>query len=629
MKTFMNKTGLMGKSQKTESMHYCTPLMGKAKVFMPIFNSRFFLLSLWASILITNMSGQTPNWIPHDQKFPLLETKPIYEGTIAPLYAEIRGIHKHPESSVIISDSILPIPLSRKTDPDSPIVVKEIRVNNFNGFYPPDNSLAIAPDQSGISCTNSSIWAFNSSHQAIYSLSLAALVSSPPGGHYFYDPRIIYAKEFDTYILVMLYGDRPSNTHVYILFGKPGISPSWNIYRLPGDPFQAGEWSDFPSIAIWGKDLAISLNLFDGNNSFSRSMIWQLGVSEGINGQPLITRNWKDLTFKPFTTVPVGSGMGEYLSPPYYLFSTLSGGGNSLYQISVPNSVYESAQPLVYNVRGLSRYRYAKSTRQSSGRAIDLGGCRVRSAYQHGGIVQLVFTEKSMSGYGAIRLVRIDPENGVMVEKTLEQPGIDYAFPSIAPYTNDSNRRDCIIGYLRNGPDNWPGIAAIWVDHGMNISKPAQLKEGIAEIKLSSDTVERWGDYSTTIFVPGSKKPDIYIAGCYALSSNTWGNRVFYLRNDADFPQSPIQNNSLVITNSGGQGPIQFSIKRVKSGYIQIHLVSMDGKWLKSIATGTLFRQESADITLYPGDLSPGIYMALVQDGEEIISSQRFLVMDR
>lgn len=542
---------------------------------------------------------------------------------------EFRFPPKHREPSSILDTVIEDWVGAEKTQLDSPVVTDAFDANMFNGFYPPDNTMAINENGILVSCANSSLWVFNSSGAVLRSTSLLSLIGQSPGGHYFYDPRVVYSPTHQMFCLIVLYGSTPSNTYIYMLFSKTPQSGNWKVYSLPGDPYNSGLWADYPSVAIWGEDLAISFNMFTVNNEFSKAMIMQVGLQEADAGTPLKYRTYRDLTGNPFTPVPVEIQSGNTYDAPFYLVSTQSGGGSNIYIFTVSSSIYQTAGEVKYRSFPIRRYYFPGNAKQPNGRGIDLGGCRVKKAFLSGGIIQFIYGEKSIYGQGGLRLVRVDIDKDIHHETSISIPGTHLAFPTLVPYTTDIFRKSCVIGYLSVSSKQFPGMGAIWVGENLEISKPALLRQGSAVVNLNTDTFERWGDYTTMVSTPGKDSADVWMAGCYANSSGQWRTRIVHFFPPSISPSPIITQNTFYVTNSGHEGPWDVVCDRVESGHLRFQLSSLDGKWMKTFGSGTVLRNEKVSVTLYPGDLAPGIYFITLIDGDMPIQTHRLTILER
>ena len=101
--------------------------------------------------------------------------------------------------------------------------------------------------------------------------SFTAFSSQFPGTTRF-DPKTLYDPIEDRFILVFLI-DNFSNSSLIVVGFSTTNDPSdpWNLYALPGNPFNDTTWTDYPAIAVT-KD-----ELFTTGNQIKEGVSWQVG----------------------------------------------------------------------------------------------------------------------------------------------------------------------------------------------------------------------------------------------------------------------------------------------------------------------------------------------------------------
>ena len=113
-------------------------------------------------------------------------------------------------------------------------------------------------------------------------------VFSLPFGSY-YDPKVIYDKDYDRFVLVFLKNTVPATSEIIVGFSKTNNPiDGWHVYKLPGNPLSNNRWTDFPSIALTDSSLFITGNLIVPNVSwqvgFDGSVLWEMKKNLGFNG---------------------------------------------------------------------------------------------------------------------------------------------------------------------------------------------------------------------------------------------------------------------------------------------------------------------------------------------------------
>jgi len=161
------------------------------------------------------------------------------------------------------------------------------------GGTPNDNTMAVSNDGIALVGVNSWVLAYDlvGDSNLLMSPSTMLSLSSFVNSNDVFDPKIIYDKEADRFILVFLKNRAPSDNTVVVCFSTTNnpVDP-WNVYELPGNPLNNDRWTDFPPIAMTETDLFITGNLIIPGVSwqvgFDGSIVWQVEKAKGYNGDP-------------------------------------------------------------------------------------------------------------------------------------------------------------------------------------------------------------------------------------------------------------------------------------------------------------------------------------------------------
>lgn len=142
--------------------------------------------------------------------------------------------------------------------------------NGFSGGTPNDNDMAISDQGIVLSVINSDIYVKNTKTGVVSSPKSLAAISGPLNIPYFkFDPKVMYDPTADRFVMVFLAGNLDTTSSVILGFSQtnnPNLG--WNMYKLPGNPLNNGYWTDYPMIAMTGKELFLTVNLLINNSTW-------------------------------------------------------------------------------------------------------------------------------------------------------------------------------------------------------------------------------------------------------------------------------------------------------------------------------------------------------------------------
>ncbi len=406
----------------------------------------------------------------------------------------------------------------------TPVKGTNFQGNTNSGWTPLDNSVAISNGGYIVSVTNSNIKMYNTSGTSLYTNTLAGFINIPTITSAF-DPHVLYDNVSNRFILVTLSGTTPTTSRLLVCFSKTSnpVTGGWWVYNLNGDVLSNSKWFDYPKIAVTNGELFISGNMFSNLNIFDQSVILQLNKTQGYNGASMSSVTWSNITGTPGSILPIGHGHGSSYGPGCFFISTNSASGSTvkLYKIS---NILTANPVMTYNSIPTSNYSAAGDASQSgSTDLLDVGDCRALSGFYLSGIIHFVHNVDKGSGFCGVRYHRITVGSLKDVRTTLTGSSTtDYAYGSIASFTNSTADKSVMIGYQAVNAGIFPSLYVRNVDNSFVWSSQLNIKSGGGYVNFQTSTTERWGDYSGIARKHNSSTPSIWMSGAYGTTAHNW-----------------------------------------------------------------------------------------------------------
>jgi len=421
----------------------------------------------------------------------------------------------------------------------TPIIGTGINGTTMTNYTPPDNAMAISNGGRIVAVDNEDISYFNETGTSTGVSTHSSFFSGLASSSYLFDPKVIYDSKEDRFIYVLLHGNHYTNSKIFVCFSKSNDpeNDGWEIYELPGNPLNDYSWTDYPSIGISNDELFISTNLFYSSGGFNETVIYQIDKFDGYNNASSLTYSLWDGIFdanggRAFTVVPASYGQQGAYGPNMYFVSSRSGGSTRFYFYEITDNLSGSATLTVDDI--IASYSVAADGNQAgSSSLVDVGDCRVQSAFYLNGIIHAVHAGEYLnSGYSGIVYHRIPVDNPNDSEtESFGETGIDYAYPSLASFGLNECDQSVMVGALRTGSTIYPEMRVVNCDNDMNWSSSAQIIAGQAPISFIGSP-ERWGDYSCMQRKHNAVDPEVWMAGCYTIFGNRYRTRIAEIKGD-------------------------------------------------------------------------------------------------
>lgn len=387
----------------------------------------------------------------------------------------------------------------RATEPN---VLYSTEVRFPTGGTPPDNAVAVSNGNWVVCAINSRLYYYDPDGEMVENPNFKVFVREIPEvfNGSLYDPKVIYDHEADRFILVILHASSPTASRVLVFFSKTNKpTDGWHAYSLPGDAAENNLWFDYPNIAVNKNSVFISGNMFDENDIFNETLIFDIDKNSGYAGKDLEYGFWNALEGvdeNAFTIVPVRHGTWTSLPERAYFVSNDGSFGRDLVLFELDPITDELSREQI----GIPNFAAPSDCEQNgSDDLLDAGDARIKKAIWINGKIHLVHSTTTSNDYAAVAYHIIDLGDRSVESKVFHKAGErrHITFPSIAAATTDPEDHTVFIAYTETGSDMFPALNAITVDANMTSSPEVTLIEGNGHVDILQDEIERWGDYIT------------------------------------------------------------------------------------------------------------------------------------
>ncbi len=440
----------------------------------------------------------------------LSEDAPDYDPQILTIQAMPSPGGDYKKNKVLV-DALPRIPSGQKqfkTQGPAPEIVLEFQ-GNAGGGTPNDNDICVGKDGKIISVLNSSLRMIDSTGTTLLSRSLSFFAVSVGNLTRAFDPRAVYDPIHDRYIVVFLNGNESTTNNPVICFSQTNDpTGDWNCYLLPGNPFNDTSWSDYPIISLSNKDLFLTLNLLEDNkgwqDGFKQSIIWQIDLASGYAGDSLDHNLWSDIKFdgQPVWSICPSQGGMKPSGPETYFLSVRPGDiqNDSLFLHTIKGSVKDGNASLQTKLYKTSMsYGLPPSAPQPDGQKMQTNDARVLTAMHQNGLVHFAGNTRDMNSNAAgIYYGVLDPNSTKQATlQVLSYDTLDLGYPDIAYAGSGAvNDHNVLLTFSHVSPSTFPGTSVIYLNYSGIFSPLTRVKEGLRDVDVLLDSLERWGDYT-------------------------------------------------------------------------------------------------------------------------------------
>lgn len=399
---------------------------------------------------------------------------------------------------------------SKKVNSELPNYDAGFDGNTFGGI-PNDNDIAISNEGIIVSVSNSDMYVFDENGNNLYDMSLEDFADSIGLVANSYDPKVIYDPNMDRFILVFLNGSDEAATAIVICFSQSNDpTQAWNVYSVPGNPFNNSAWSDFPMIGMTEQDFFVTVNHIHSDSAswqtgFMQSVIWQVQKSEGYSGGAITTSLHSNINFqnKPIRNLmPVEGGVGLKASEMYFMSNrNFDFQNDTFFMVKLPQSLAENVNVSTSVQFAIANQDYGlpPDAKQTATTFLQTNDARPLGGFIENGIIHFVGNTVNLNtGLAAIyhgKLNTLLASPSVTLE-VLSDPILEYGYPNISFTGQTPFDEQAIISFNHTSIDSFPGMSAIFYSLSDGYSQRLHLRTGTSNVNLIPGNFERWGDYS-------------------------------------------------------------------------------------------------------------------------------------
>lgn len=527
---------------------------------------------------------------------------------------------------------------------------------------PSDNEIAVGNNDAIVITSNLGFRVYNELGANTISLPWATWADEGSLGinlGAWFDPRIVYDRESDRYLISILvrYVNASNNTVTDIILGysqSNDPTANWNIYKITAEDLLITDTGsfDFQTMGISAN------NLFVRSNRGLENYILQFGLTEGYQGNPL---NAQTITFGSnlFDSDTANTFVGDIIfiddvstsigTKSYGLVSVeklVSGNITNLLYVVQIDEVSSNIEVVELDI-AVNLMATSSLVSQSDGLLLLSTPTRSQSGFLHNGIITFSYLFNDVSDNTNKIYVNDFEIATTFSASTLasNEAIINIAEEAIAdaeiqPIQCEASDCDIIIGYQSIPANSYYSLKCVLLKQDNTLSNPITIKEGTHNIiDIDGLSTHRIGDYFD-IQPKYDTDNEVWIIGQYA---DFRDDHPFYsmLSNDpielaSDYVAQLIFDETLSADNSISDSKgilvypnpfsevVNFSFKGIK-GEVEIGLYDVTGKRLK-VLKSTKINNDTYSLSFDIGDLSTGNYIVkgILLD-ENVIFSKKII----
>ncbi len=524
--------------------------------------------------------------------------------------------------------------------PPAPFLGQNLQGNVYNSSTPNDNDIAISNSNKLISVQNSTVFRYDiNTGTSLGSVSLSAFASVLANPNTKFDPKVAYDPVDDKFIVVFLNGFTDTTSSITVAFSTtndPG--GSWNMYELPGNPFNNGLWTDYPMLAMTDKEVFITGNLLYPDSSwqtgFNETVIWQVNKNSGYTGIPLQAMVHNNITCvgKPVRNLcPVKGGLTSYGPDMHFLSDrNLDPVNDSVFIVTINDTLGAPGQTITVTplIAPISYFMAPPALQPGAAGPLETNDSRILGAFIENDIIQYVHncldtaTGNCAVYHGVIHDVSSSP---FITSHIISDPILEVGYPNISYAGISSTDQTAIINFDHTALTIFPGVSALTTDGLGNYSPFTTVKSGTTYISVLSGN-ERWGDYS------GSQRKynqpgRVWVNGLYANASKkntTWIGELSVSSLLSVSEQSSNSMNSLFLYPNPTTDQMNVTITLESADIIQFEVLDVSGKVVKLLLRDKV-KGGKNNFSFSTTPLANGIYFLKVTSATKEIFTQKFV----
>jgi len=520
------------------------------------------------------------------------------------------------------------IPVQTKSAVANPVLGNNFAGNPNNGMSPPDNTVAVSNGGRIVSAANTSVEYDQTNGTNNYFSSYDAFFNDPTLTGSIYDPVVVYDSGADRFIMAVLHGTNSSTSKVLMCFSQTNNpSDGWWVYQLTGNPLNQNHWFDYPKIGVSNNEVYVTGNLYDNQNNYATSVIYQINKASGFSGGQLNWQYWFNLSGNPFTLVPLTWGQQGNYGPGVLLVAGPAGGGSSFNLYDLTNDL--GANPTIdHYVINTTPYSVAAPADQAgSNETLDNGDCRFLSGFYLTGVVHFAFTSNAGNGWNGLNYNRLTLSNLTNQSQVYGWPGnTDFCYPSVASFSNNVNDKSVCINFQASNNNIFPQCRAVAVDNNFNWSNDILIKAGNSFVNFLQGN-ERWGDYTGISRKHNASTPTVWISNAYGSNQNAFDTWIAEITNGGPTTvteESVLTNRPMAFPNPvADQFSLQFNMP--ESSLVDIAIYDMNGKMVKLLFHDRAKKGDNL-LSFNANALSSGTYIVRITDNQQTYLNEKITV---
>jgi hypothetical protein len=575
---------------------------------------------------VVDMQQQSEDWDPFFKTVQKIHAPGIdaRKDQVMALKAEANRVH-----DALIAAGVPASTAEKTTTSTAPTLGTNFFGNSYGGGDPADNALAVSEAGLMISGSNTRFHTYDASGTQTSSKSFTQFATA--GGvptSFTFDPKCVYDPNEDRFIVAFINGASSSSSKVVVGFSQTNDPAGlWNVYAINGNVNSLGVWTDFIQLGINNDELFITGNPFTNAGASLGAVVWQISKTEGYTGgtlNPVV-----HYESGAFSIHPVQGGSTLYGPKMYFLQSELGSSTNvSLYEMTntiANNGVLNSAVGFTLDVS----YGIPPSADQR-GTTVNLktNDTRIQSSYFENGRIEFVLNSavNSMSGVyhgtGVISpfLLQFSSFTGRLIGYT----DLDISYPSIAyaGLQDVSGFNHSYIAFNTTGPNNFPGMAAVYSDE-TGYSPKVVIKEGVNFIN-SAD--QRWGDYAD-LCERKNHPGEVWAVGTMGNSSQQQRTYIGQLLPPQPVAVTPVVDNGtkMEVFPNPATEIVKFEFPVDEAGEYKVIVRDLEGRMVKLVIQDWLVAG-NALLTFNAQHLAAGTYLVSVENDSKQLFTEKLVV---
>ncbi|MCZ2443266.1 MAG: T9SS type A sorting domain-containing protein [Flavobacteriales bacterium] len=519
----------------------------------------------------------------------------------------------------------------------NPIIQKGFDANPFSNSVPLDNYLAVSDSNRIVSVTNLLYRVYSPDGTNLFTKTLGAFCA-PAGlsgiNNGKFDPKVIYDPDEDRFIAVVLNASTAAYSKIVVAFSQTNDPTGvWNFYVLPGNPYNDTTWFDYPAINITKNELFITGNQVresvSWQSGFKQTVIWQIRKKDGYEGNTLQTNLWNDTEFngrRIRNLHPVKWGE-SIQGPNQYFISNRNFDiqNDTLFFLEINDTI--GAPGLAFSKQVIhldKKYGVPPNGKQKDiNRYVATNDGRILAAFYQNDQIQFastsIDTANGRSGiyFGIISGVQNQIFN--LQTQIISVDTLDFGYPNLSWVGDGATGSQSILSFEHSGENRYPGMSALfYADQAF--SDIITIKEGVGNLVVLADTVERWGDYSGSQPIY-NRNGKIWICGTYGNGGNRHQTWVAQLDNpygtETALPANTDQVTPPLLYPNPSQDMVYLQVTIPIKGKVNVSLMDMNGRVLDVIFMG-ISKAGLNQFSFNAASLSSGVYFLIFeQEGQK------------